>query len=142
MQRNQQGFSLLELMIVCAVVGILASIAYPSYQNHLQNTRRADAQGGLMGFANAMERYYTRNNTYVGAVAGTVFPAQWPLEGTVRYYNLAFTAAPTATAYTVLATPIAGTSQAGNGRLELDSTGARRWTTNDDGSGAVKTWLK
>ena len=57
---NTKGFTLIELMIAVAIVGILAGIAYPSYQDSVRKSRRADAQGALLGFANAMERYFTQ----------------------------------------------------------------------------------
>jgi type IV pilus assembly protein PilE len=137
--KKEAGFTLIELMIAVAVVSILASIAYPSYTDHVRKSRRADAQGALMGLSNAMERLFTQNSTYLGA-AGTsgtpantgapwIYPAQTPTGGGTVYYNLTIQAA-TATTYTLRATPI--NTQAGNGLLELDSTGARRWDRDND----------
>jgi type IV pilus assembly protein PilE len=58
------GFTLIELMIVVAVIGILAAIAYPSYQNYVLRGHRADAQAELMALSQAMERCYTIRNRY------------------------------------------------------------------------------
>jgi type IV pilus assembly protein PilE len=58
------GFTLIELMIVLAVVAILAAIAYPSYQDSVRKSRRADAKAVLLEAAQWMERYYTLNNRY------------------------------------------------------------------------------
>jgi type IV pilus assembly protein PilE len=138
--KNAGGFTLTELMIAVAVVGILAGIAYPNYIDHVRKSRRADAQGALMGLANAMERYFTQNSTYVGAATPplpaaplpAIFPSQSPIDGSTPYYNLTIQAA-TATTYTLRAAPIAGTGQAMDGLLELDGTGVRRWDRNGDG---------
>ena len=62
-----QGFSLLELIITIVIIGIIASIAIPSYQNHLLKTRRTEAQVALMDTAIRLEHYYTENHSYSGA---------------------------------------------------------------------------
>ena len=61
---KQQGFSLIELLIVVAIVGILAAITYPSYQNYVLRTGRADGQAKLMEILQAQERFYSQNQTY------------------------------------------------------------------------------
>ncbi len=144
---QKSGFTLIELLIALAVVGILASIAYPSYTDHVRMTRRADAQGALMGLSNAMERHFTQNSTYCdaanagppsvcGAAASdtgppSIYSTQSPIDGGTPYYNLTIEAA-TATTYTLRAAPIAGTGQAMDGLLELDGTGVRRWDRDND----------
>ena len=70
---KEKGFSLMELMIVVAIVGILAAIAYPSYQNYVLRTGRADGQAKMMEIIQAQERFYSQNQTYttnLGAGAG------------------------------------------------------------------------
>ncbi len=57
---TEKGFTLIELMIVVAVIGILAAVAYPAYQDHLMKSRRADAKAGLLSLQMAQEKY--RNN--------------------------------------------------------------------------------
>ncbi|APX94546.1 hypothetical protein BWR19_17330 [Halomonas sp. 1513] len=61
---RQRGFTLIELMIAVAVIAILASIAYPSYQRYVQQARVTDGQSGLMQAASEMERCYTVSSTY------------------------------------------------------------------------------
>jgi len=56
---NQKGVTLMELMIVVAIIGIIAAVAYPSYQEFVMKSRRADAQAALVSFAGAMERHFT-----------------------------------------------------------------------------------
>ena len=145
-RKGNSGFSLIELMIAVAIVGILAAIAYPGYLNFIVDARRTDGQEALLGFANAMERFKTANMTYVGAgtagggnatgsPAATTYPDQAPLDGGDKYYDLTITAADSLS-YTLRATPIAGTSQATDGLMEISSTGVRRWDQNNDGDTA------
>lgn len=61
---NNQGFTLIELMITVAIIAILAAVAYPSYVEHIRKTRRSDAQAALMQTAQVLERCYTEYNTY------------------------------------------------------------------------------
>jgi type IV pilus assembly protein PilE len=122
---SAKGFTLIEVMIVVAIIGILAAIAYPSYQEQVRSSRRADAQGALMEASQAMERYYAENNfTYVGAVEGVTFPLQSPFSGGTPAYDITV-AASDATSYTLQAAPIG--PQAGDrcGNMTLDNTGAR-----------------
>lgn len=140
---KERGFTLLELMIVVAIIGILVAIAYPSYMNFLVDGRRTDAQEALLGFANALERHKTENMTYTGAATGsppgdtgapatTTFPSQSPIDSSDKYYNLTIVAADSLS-YTLRATPIAGTSQATDGLMEITSIGIRRRDQNNDG---------
>mgnify|MGYP003392402640 CR=1 FL=1 len=131
---KEKGFTLVELMIVVAIVGILAGIAYPSYQGSVMKSRRADAQGALLGFANAMERYFTEGNTYLGA-AGTdatpldtgsprIYSATSPVGGGTAYYNLTISAA-TASSYTLSATRTGAQATDECGTLTLTQTGVK-----------------
>ncbi len=61
----QRGFTLLELMIVVAIVGILASIAYPAYQDSVMKGRRAEARTALLELMQQQERYMTQRGTYL-----------------------------------------------------------------------------
>jgi type IV pilus assembly protein PilE len=68
---GSRGFTLIELMIVVAIVGILSSIAYSSYQSSVAKSRRQAAQGCLMELAQYMERHYTSNMSYASATLPT-----------------------------------------------------------------------
>jgi type IV pilus assembly protein PilE len=64
--RSSQGFSLVELMIVVAVVAILAAVAIPAYHNHIMRSRQADAYHNLLDIKAAQEMFFSMNNFYAG----------------------------------------------------------------------------
>lgn len=123
------GFTLIELMIVVAIVGILAAIAYPNYQEHVRKTRRADAQTALMELSQFMERNYTANGKYLTAAneAPNLPFTEAPKDSATKYYDLRFPAgtAPTATAYTLEAVPKGAMANDACGTLTLTNTGAK-----------------
>ncbi|NOY62955.1 MAG: type IV pilin protein [Gammaproteobacteria bacterium] len=132
-----QGFTLIELLVVLVIMAILLSIAVPGYQTYVDRTRRADAQAALVLLSGAMERFYTENNSYLGAANGGgntgapgIFNTTVPLDGGTANYNLTINAA-TATTFTLRATPVG--VQDGDGLLEYTNAGVRRWDKNDDG---------
>lgn len=144
MKDTQQGFTLIELMITVAIIGILAGIAYPSYQEQVYKSRRADAKGALLGLANALERHFTESNSYcdAGGTGGTnscgdsgtkdtgspsIYPAKSPLDGTTKYYDLTITAV-TDTSFTVQAAPAGAQANDKCGTLSLTNTGVKAVT--------------
>ena len=126
MIKRSKGMTLIELMIAVAVVGILATIAYPSYQNQVRRSNRADAITALTAMANAQERSYLANNTYttdttlLGFAAGTGNSQR-------GFYTLTVPTGNTTT-FTITATAVAGRPQAGDTActpLTLNSTGIK-----------------
>ena len=143
---KQKAFTLIELMAVVAIIGILAAIAIPSYQESMRKSRRADAQGALLNFANGMERHFTESNTYCGVSqwgndscgdggefdsGGRPFATVYapPAETDLNYEIIILNATPNT--FTLQASPEG--AQMGDGIIELDSTGIRRWDRNKNG---------
>lgn len=119
-----RGFTLIEVMIVVAIVSVLAAVALPAYARHTQRAARVNAQAVMMETAQFMERYFSANNTYVDAgLVSTVVPKG--ATGTAIRYNLTFSVTPTASAYTVQAEPANGQSGDSCGTMTLAHTGAQ-----------------
>ena len=93
------GFTLVELMVVVAIVGILAGIAYPSYMEYVRNSRRAEGQQALLRIQLEQEKWRANNNSY-----GTLADLKLPTTSTEGNYTLSVTGN-TATGYAVSATP-------------------------------------
>ena len=90
-QAGFRGFTLIELVIVMTIVGILAAIAFPSYQNSVRNSRRATAATDLLELAQWMERRYSLNNTYLDNGAAPALPfVTEPRQGGTVVYNFSF----------------------------------------------------
>lgn len=117
------GFTLIELMIVVAVVAILAAIAYPSYQDQVRKSRRAQAKADLTELAQNLERRHTIQNSYAGAeLAFDVSPRDGR-----AFYNMSFVADPDQSSFTLQAAPIDGSGQERDrcGTLTLNQAGVK-----------------
>lgn len=137
-QLREHGFSLIELMIVVAVVGILAAIALPSYQEHVIRTRRVTAGACLMEMSQLMERQYATAMSY----AGVALPTLSCSTDLAAFYDFAFaTGQPQASTYKVEAAP--KNAQANDSKcatLALDQTGKKFVSTSTSVSVVAECW--
>jgi type IV pilus assembly protein PilE len=123
MRGNQKGFTLIELMIVVAILSLLAAIAYPTYVGQMRKSRRAECETVLLSYAGALERQYAANGSY----ADTTNPPRWcPLDGSgsTQYYTIA---APTGlpNTFTLTATPVGDQINDSCGSLSITHTGKK-----------------
>lgn len=132
--RHQKGFTLVELMITVAIIGILAAIAYPSYQQYVVRSNRSAAQAFMMSVADRQEQYifdakqYAEISTH--AQFSTVLGLSVPAEVS-RHYDLTVAhIASSPSTYNILATPKSGSAQVGDGTLGLTNTGVKTPAAN------------
>ena len=125
MKKAQQGFTLIELMIVCAIVAILAAIALPAYRDYVKRAMRSEAKTALLENAQFLERAFTSANSYAGVTTATLPVQQAPRSGTAAYDIAVVTDAATPTTYTLTATPTGGMTGDDCGTFTLDETGTK-----------------
>ena len=127
------GFSLIELMITVAIIGILASIALPSYRSYVTKGSRAAAQTELLQLANLQEKIYLNSSkysanlstAYTGQAAGGLGSTGFTKD---NKYTITLDATVTSDqAFTLVAMPQLGTTQQGDGSITINQSGRRLW---------------
>ena len=124
MKNRRSGFTLIELMIAVAVIAILAAVAYPSYTDYIRRGNRVAAQSLLQDLAQRQQQYFAQTRSFASDLStelGVTVPADVAKNYTV---TVAVQAGPPP-GYTLTATPKAGTVQAPDPTLSIDSTGAK-----------------
>ena len=140
-EQRDSGFTLIELMIVVAIVGLLAAVALPSYSNYVKRAQRADARAQLLQAAQYMNKFYAANDSYSVARSGNAvaLPARLqvsPPDGAPLYQLDTVNSTFAATTFLLVFQPVNNMANDPCGSFTLDNTGAKGITgtgmTRDD----------
>lgn len=136
---SSKGFTLIELMIVVAIIGILAAIAYPSYDNYRKKVRRVEVQAEMLNIASQLQKYKVINGTYRPANISIKLDA---IGYTVNDSGIFFFPSNQAGTYKIslqdvtnngwLIVAMTENAQKGDGSLGLDHNGYRCWSKGSD----------
>lgn len=119
------GFTLIELMIVVAVVAILAAFALPSYQEHIRKSRRAQAKADIVEYMQLAERFHTVNNTYSGFTLPSAVSPREAAGGGTAHYSLAIDGVADAKSIKIKATAQGGQVEDKCGDLSINQAGVK-----------------
>lgn len=133
-----RGFTLIELLIAVVVVSILAAIAYPSYVDYMERTRRLDTQASMLDLAASLETYRSQNLSYQGASVAALAPSL----ADSQFFVITLTPDPLpagAQDYEIIARPKSSDIMKGTGAMKLNSNGESCWDESNDADCAYGT---
>lgn len=137
--RKNAGFTLIEVLIVVAIIGILAAVAVPSYVSYLEAGRRTDAITILEKVAGEQIRYFSENNQFAADMQELGYATTATMDSEAGYYTISI-ARPTVTSFTVTATPKAGGAQANDADCAAFSLTDRGVRSVTGSAGVASCW--
>ena len=120
---KQSGFTLIELMITVAIIGILATIAYPNYQRYVIKSKRTDMMSEMHNIASEIQSRKLAQGNYSNVIT-TGLDGNYPRQGDALY-SITFTPSPLDSKWQIVATPKTGTQMSSDGTLTLDYQGIK-----------------
>jgi type IV pilus assembly protein PilE len=130
--RKQGGFTLVELLVVVAIISILTMIAFPAYQDQMRKTRRSDAKIALTALASQQEKFLSNNGWYASTIVGTPGLGYDNNLSSERHYELSMNVGNPPTTFTAIATARAGGAQSSDTQcqqMQLNHRGEKSPTT-------------
>lgn len=135
--KTRHGFTLIELMIAVAIVGILAAIAYPSYVSQVQKSQRTSAKNALLDLASREAKYYSTNNAYTNSMTNLGYASAGPIplpDVMSKFYYLSVATSGTGTTgFIATAAPAGNQSTDSCGSFTIDYLGIK-------GAGTTQCW--
>lgn len=126
-----RGFTLIELMISVAIIAILSTVALPSYREYIKRGNREAAQAQLVEMASVQEKIFLNSNAYSASVTaaytGSSTGGLGVTSGITRDGRYGLASAVDGASFTLTATPVAGSTQEGDGTLSINAQGQRLW---------------
>ncbi len=145
--KRNSGFTLIELMIVVAILGIVSAIAFPSYMDYVKKGKRTDAKVELLRLAQVQESYFTQNLSYASTLAGDLGLTE-PVMSEQDNYAITMTPLPAGcggtsvspcTSYTLTATAQAKQNDGHCGNFTISNTGLKRVTAGGAAGSTANT---
>jgi len=137
-----QGFTLIEIMIAVAIVGILSAIAYPNYASYVQRGKLMEASTALLSLRTSMEQYYQDNRTYATVGAPIISPCDPTKMPVMKGFDMTCQFGTPPEGFTAKATGKSSSANTKDFEYRITNTGAQSSTVGPAwGGGNLPCWI-